>query len=329
MERLRGWTCLAFIVCGMQATIVATAEAAEITLRLAHVIAANHSVNQAFLRMAEILATKTNGRVELQVFPGGQLGNEREVIEALKIGSIDLTATGPGVPSGFEPKMGILTLPYLFNSFEVATKALASPAWEEINQAYIKSTGVRMISFYNLGFRNVTTRAKAGKSLEEIKGLKIRTVESPYFVRTLRLMGLTPTPIPWGEVYTSLQTGVVDGLEHTPEIIYSHKLYEVAKHIFLTRHILDILILQMSEAVHKRMPPDVRKAIREAGDEARAYHVATMMSEDNYLRQLQDKGMTITAIDLAPLRAVVTPVYKELDDKTKVGPTIERLRSFN
>ena len=183
---------------------------------------------------------KANGlgeQVDVTFFPDNQLGQEIDVINSVKLGVIDLMVSGSSISANLVPLVGTFDLGYLFTSYQQQTKAFDAGAAKPIEDALLKGANIRIIAWaYNFGARSVLAK-KPVKTPEDLAGLKIRTLPNPIITECLRLMGAAATPLAFGEIYTALQAGVLDGLEHDPPTILASKFYETSKHYALTQHI--------------------------------------------------------------------------------------------
>jgi TRAP-type transport system periplasmic protein len=254
---------------------------------------------------------KANGlgeQIEIAFFPDNQLGQEIDVINSVKLGVIDLMISGSSISANLVPLVGTFDLGYLFKSFPQQTKAFDAGAAKPIEEALLKGANIRIIGWaYNFGSRSVLAR-KAAKTPEDLAGLKIRTLPNPVITECLRLMGAAATPLAFGEIYTALQAGVLDGLEHDPPTILSSKFYETAKFYSLTQHNFSPLAVYFSEATFKRMDPKLRDGFVDAAQKAavdtRAHGLAV---EKEALQVLADKGVTILECDKEAFRKRVLP----------------------
>jgi tripartite ATP-independent transporter DctP family solute receptor len=292
----------------------------KVILRFAHswpadpVQAAGHIIA---LRLQELVAKKTNGQLEIQIFPSAQLGEERVVVEGIKIGTIDLMTSGTAIWANFAPKLGVCDLPYLFTGFGQARKALMGPAADALTQSLVQATGARSLGFWGSpGFRNVATKTREVKNVADLKGLKIRVIQTPTYVRTFELLGASPTPMAFGEVYTSIQTGVLDGLEHDAPTLASSKMYEVTKYVARTEHLYGVCFITANARKIDSLPADLKKALEESAGEACGYmfDIAAQKEEDG-LKILRDKGMVINTFDKPPAVDRVKGYWKEYADK--------------
>ena len=213
-------------------------------LKLAHGLDVNHSVHKAMVQMSADLERLSEGKLSLEIYPNQQLGTERECLELLQIGSLDMTKVSAGVMENFAPKMKVLGVPFLFrdrnHSFRVLDGIIGKQLLEDGSAYRLKGLG-----FYDAGSRSFYTKEKPVNQPSDLEGLKIRVMESVTAMEMVRNLGGAPTPISWGELYTSLQQGVVDGAENNPPSFYLSRHYEVCKYYTLDEHttLPDVLII--------------------------------------------------------------------------------------
>ncbi len=210
------------------AGLASPATAATIILKAGHSANPDEPYHVGLLEFARIVAEKTNGQVEVQIFPNNQLGNEKEMIEGLLLGTLDITVPSNGVVTNFVPELGIFDLPFLFRDRPHMYKVMDGPVGQELNGAMQKK-GFRLLGFYEAGIRHIMTK-KPINSFEDLQGLKIRTMQVPAHVASFNAFGANATPLAYGELYGALQTGVVDGAEAANTNYNSKKFYEVAPH---------------------------------------------------------------------------------------------------
>jgi len=298
---------------------------AKEVIKLAHHLSPKENRHLAVERFAKTLAQKTNGAIEVQIHPGGSLGNERDNLEGVRMGTIQMSFVNPATTVNFEPLMGILDMPFLFQDIEHVHRVLDGPVGERIMEALRKTSEVRVITWLDTLFRVVLTTKPVNK-LDDFKGLKIRVPESPVYTRIFRLLGANPTPLPWGEIYTALQTKVVEGMESAPDSMYNAKFYEVAKYLAVTRHIYNCTMLVINDKYFQRLSPDLKKAIVESGKEASLWlKDVTIKSESQYYEKLKQEGVKITSPELGPIRAAVQPIFKEYGERLKATDLLEQI----
>jgi tripartite ATP-independent transporter DctP family solute receptor len=267
---------------------------------------------------------KTNGlgeQIDVTFFPDNQLGQEIDVINSVKLGVIDLMVSGSSISANLVPLVGTFDLGYLFTSYQQQTKAFDAGAAKPIEEALLKGANIRVIAWsYNFGARSVLSKKKVATP-EDLAGLKIRTLPNPIITECLRLMGAAATPLAFGEIYTALQAGVLDGLEHDPPTILASKFYETAKNYALTQHIFSPLATYFSDATFQRMDPKLREGFLDAAQKAaidtRAHGLGV---EKEALTTLQEKGVVVVECDKEAFRKRVLP---QTDNFTKARPEVK------
>ena len=299
---------------GMLATpaIIGRAQAAALRMRLSSSQANDpkYANGRVFNdKLADAL--KANGLAEqitVQFFPDNQLGQEIDVINSVKLGVIDMMISGSSISANLVPLVGLLDLGYLFSSYEQQTRALNAGAAKPIEDALLKGANIRIIGWaYNFGARSVLAK-KPVHTPEDLAGQKIRTLPNPIITECVRLMGAAATPLAFGEIYTALQAGVLDGLEHDPPTILASKFYETAKFYALTEHIYSPLTTYFSDATFRRMDPKLRDGFLDAAAKAsvatRAHGLAVV---NEAMGILKERGVTIVDCDREAFRKRVLP----------------------
>ena len=242
--------------------------------------------------------------VDVKVFPASQLGQTREVIEAMRLGSGAAGTTGgPAEYASFVKRLGVLGLPFMWKSYDHAIAVLDGPVGKELDQDMEKA-GFKVLAWsVSWGYRNVVTAKKEVKQAADLKGLKIRTIPTKVFVAAINAMGANATPMNFGEIYTSMQSGVLDGFEHTAATVISFKMNEVACCIALTKHLMDPTFLVFSLPEWKKLTPAEQQALQKAATDA-GLLVRRMapQREGEALAEVKKLGMKVNEIDLAPLQ---------------------------
>lgn len=299
---------------GNQGTPEKTQEPAKpIVLRVGHVLSEEHPYQLGLLKFKELVEQKTNGKVEVQVFPSSQLGNERDMLEGLKLGTLEMALTGTGVTQNYQKKLSLFSLPYIFRDSEHAYKVLDGPVGQELF-ALLEQNGIKVLAAYENGFREVTNNKRPINSPEDLKGLKIRTPESEIYLDTLKAMGANALPMAWGEVYTALQQGTIDGQENALIHIWHAKTWEVQKYIAITDHIYDPAPLSISLKTWNSLPQDIQQAVAEAAAESRDYQRQVFQEQSKDVEnKLLSKGISITKPDLEPFREAVKSVWEKYE----------------
>lgn len=303
------------------------AEAAEdYVLKLGHTGAPNHHYQKICTMFADEVAKKTDGHVKIQVYPADQLGKQLEAVEGCMLGTQDMVLTSDTVLSNWIPDMGILNLPFLFNDNWEVRKVLDGAVGEELNKE-LEPHGAVIIGWWDNGMRHITNNKRPIKTPADLKGLKIRVPEGEVFVDTFKALGAGPTVISFGELYSALQLGTVDGQENPPAHILTQKFYEVQKYVSRTGHIHLSSPLIMNKALLDSMPKEYQKAILETAKELGPVH--TQMVEDlekTQWKEVGEHGMEILDVDKAPFRELVTPVIDKYKEKLN-GKIIEEIQT--
>jgi tripartite ATP-independent transporter DctP family solute receptor len=320
----------AISVCGALAVTPALGQSAKKVFRI-HTAGPN-DVNVDNTRLAVEFANYVNANsdtVEAKVFPASQLGQTREVIEAMRLGSgASATTGGPAEYASFVKRLGVLGLPFLWKSYDHANAVLDGPVGKELDQEMEKS-GFKVLSWaVSWGYRNVVTAKKEVKKPEDLKGLKIRTIPTKVFVAAINAMGANATPMNFGEIYTSLQSGVLDGYEHTAATTLSFKLNEVACCIALTRHLMDPTFLVVSMGEWKKLNAKEQEVLTK-GAKAGADIVRSLapQREAESLESVKKVGMKINEIDTAPLQKAALQAQDELAKEFGAESLLAKIRS--
>ena len=296
----------------------------ELVLKLAHGLPTAHPVHEAMLFMAERVAARSDGRMKVEVFPSEQLGTEKECIEALQLGYLAMTKTSSAPMEGFVPKMRIFGVPYLFRDADHLWKVLNGPIGKELLLAG-EAKRLRGLCYYDAGARSFYTKDRPIETPADLTGLKIRVQNSVMSMRMVQAMGGSPTPIPWGELYTALDQGVVDGAENNAPSLRTSRHYEVCKYYILDEHTCLPDIVVIGTRVWNRMTPEQQRILQEAADESVAYQRKLWAeAEAADLKAVEEAGVTILRPDKGPFRESVRSVWEEFEG-TEIGDLIRRI----
>ncbi len=286
--------------------------AAEFDLVEAHTTTPEHPYTLGMIRYAQLVRERTQGRVAIQIHHSRQLGDERQVVEGLQLGTVQLTVTSTGPLGGFVPEMNVLDLPFLFRDASHAYKVLDGEIGRSLLDKF-DAVGIKGLAFWENGFRHLTTSKKVVERPADLKGLKIRVMENRVHQAAFRQLGADATPMAWGEVFTSLQQGLLDGEENPIPIIATFKLYEVQRFLSLTGHVYSPAPILMSKKSWDRMPPDLQKLLLETAVEvAGVQRTMNRAQEQKQLGELRAKGMTVIEHpDRAAFREAMRPVFEQ------------------
>ena len=253
------------------------------------------------------LKASAGDRFKIDYFPNNQLGKEADVVQQVKVGSVDMMISGSSIFATLSPELGMLDLGYVFDSYAHVAKAMDGPAGAQLNELLSKRSGCSVLTWAShFGARSVYTKLPV-KSLADIKGVKLRVLPTPAFIETFKLMGAIPTPIPFGELYMAAQTGVVDGFEHDAATVLASKLNEVTKSCWLTEHLFSPMVVVMGKRGMDKIPADLKPAFMKAVADATTHQRAIAAQKGAAaIDELKRKGMTffpMAASERASVRA--------------------------
>jgi tripartite ATP-independent transporter DctP family solute receptor len=305
------------------------AASGPIVLRLSHSMSAGPTALHVFGdRFRQLVEDATGGAVKVRIFPSGTLGQEREVVQQLQEGLVDFMVSGTAIWGSVAPKLQVFDFPFLWRDWDHVHRVVDGRLGQEAAD-YLEGT-VRMRPFAwgdSFGFRQVVTRSRDITEPGQLAGLKIRTIQSAIYVKAVELMGASPTPMAFGEVYTSLQTGVIDGYEHDASTTLQQRFYEVAHCMARTRHIAGVLGLFASTAGLARLPAGFRAALEHAAVEAAAQQRAMGPHEDSAATtELGAHGMTIRDIDVRAFQPAAERLWETEGRALGVGRWLEAIR---
>ena len=270
----------------------------------------SHIYNIGLKHFAKLVKEKTNGELEVQIFPAAQLGSERDAVEGLQLGTLEMTLTSTGPLGNFIPSVKLMNLPFLFQNRDEAYKILDGPIGTEIADEF-PAIGIRSLGWYENGFRNITNNVRPINTMKDLSGVKIRVMEDSLFISTMKTMGASPLPMAFGELYTALEQGTVDAQENPLALIDACRFYEVQKYLAITGHFYSPSMLLVSEIFFQSLTPSQQKALVEAGIAARDYERQLSIDGDKTSEAaLAKKGMIVTHPDKSEFMKAVAPVYK-------------------
>ncbi len=296
-------------------------------LRLAHGLAPTHPVHKAMLYMSEKMKEKSKGKVIIDVYPSQQLGTERQCIELLQIGGLAMTKVSASVLESFAPKFKVFSLPYLFRNEEHKFKIFEGGIGKELLTG-LEKFRLRGLCYFDAGSRSFYTIDKPILKPEDLAGLKIRTQESATSVKMVNTLGASATPIAWGELYTALQQGVVDGAENNPPSFYLSHHYEVCKYYSLDEHtsVPDVLII--SKDVWDNLNPEEQLWLQESADEAYMYQKELWhTASTDALNKVREAGVEIYYPDKSPFEKKVEPLIESYKSEPEIYNLIKKIKA--
>lgn len=290
-------------------------QAQTTVLRWGDVVGGTHPQVQMIERVAAEVKAKTGGRIDIQGFPGGQIGGSRDMIEAVANGSQGIVTEGAANFGAWIPSISVVEAPFIWRDPQHLIKALNGPLLASYNDQLIKARGMRILGAVYYGTRHVTTSSKEVKTLDDMKGLKLRVPENDVFRAMAEAWGAKPTPMNFNELYLALKQGVVDGQENPLPTIKSGKFHEVQKYIVLTGHIMTPRLVVVNEAAWQKIPAADRKVVEDAMKSAMNWADEQIISQEkSLLDEFKAAGVTIVQPDVAAFRratlAAVPPKFE-------------------
>lgn len=251
---------------------------------------------------ADRVSELSEGKIKVDVYEGSALGSEAQNLEALTAGTLDMAIIAVEFYVNSIPQVGAAILPYMYNDYDQAQKVFEGEAGKYTSQQILDVAKVKTLGYYIMAFRNMYT-TKPLNSVVDLEGMKIRVPESALYVETFKMLGAAPTPLAMGEVYTAIDTGVVSGLENTPDTCLNNSFYEVAKYFNKTNHLIAPTTFSMSAKVFDSLNDDEKKLLEQAGLEASRYGLeSTKTSDADFREQLKEKGMEFIESDVDSMR---------------------------
>jgi tripartite ATP-independent transporter DctP family solute receptor len=306
--------------------LIASAAVAQTTIRVSHPTPATSHYGAGTQAFCADLEKRTANRYKCQIQAGSN--DERASIEAVQLGTLDVTNTSTGPVSNFVPEVGIVDIPFLFRDYDHARRVLDGPIGQEM-LAKFPSKGIVALAWTENGFRHLTNSKRAVVKPDDVKGLKVRTMQNPVHIQAFQSIGVQPTPMAFSELFTSLQQGVVDGQENPIPVILSAKFSQVQKHLSLTGHVYSPSLLLISPKLWNSLSDADKAAFLEAAKAgATAQRKKVNDDEAAGISQLRSDGMEVVVnVDGNAFRAAMTPVWSEFAKKYGAD-NIKRIQDF-
>lgn len=289
------------------------------TIRLAHLVPEEQSSHVAAVAFKEKLEAESDGRLTVELYPNGQLyGSDREAIEAVQLGNVEMTIPAVAAMASFNEKFQVFDLPFLFNNNEAAYRALDGDLGQEL-MADLENNGMKGLVFGENGFRHVSNNRGPIESPEDMAGLKMRTLESPLHTDTFNAFGANASPFAFGELYTALQQGTYDAMDCPISLYYTNKFYEVQDYLTLTGHVYAATALLVNDDFYNGLPEDLQELMTEAAEEFREEQRELAQQQDGeFLDQLEAEGMQINDLtdeQRNQFREAAESVYTKYEDQ--------------
>lgn len=306
------------VALGVAAAATSMPVAAQTVLKLGHVGEVDSHFDVASKEFAKRVAEKSGGKVEVQVFPSSQLGNDKDMLQKTKLGQIDFFIPS-SILSSVTPEFGVFDMPYI-----IKDRAHAKRVLDELGPSVFapaaEAKGVKIVGFWENGVRHVTNNVRPVSKPEDLKGVKLRTPRGEWRLKMFTAYGANPSPMAFTEVFTALKTGVMDGQENPLINVWSAKFFEVQKYLSLTGHVYIPAYLVTSPKTFAKWPEDVQKVLVETAKEMEDVARANGQGfDDDLLSKLKDKGMTVNEADKEAFVAASKEIYKEFGEKVEGG----------
>ena len=285
-----------------------------VTLKLGHIAEPENPYGQGADHFANLVKERTKGEVTIQVYPSSQLGNQRDLVEGLTFGTVDMTLTGTAVLGNFIPEVAVFDLPFVFRDIPHAYKALDTVGMDLCKKG--EGRGMMTLAIWENGVRHMTNNKRPIKTPEDMKGLKMRVMEQPVYIEMMKALGASPTPM--SELYTALQKGVIDGQENPLAHIATKRFYEVQKYISLTGHTYASEPLLISTISWKKLTPEQQQIVRQAALDTRDWQRELCRNlEGSFLKTIKDSGKSEVNddVDMTAFANATKSVWKLYSDK--------------
>ncbi|KAA9009485.1 DctP family TRAP transporter solute-binding subunit [Histidinibacterium aquaticum] len=308
------------------------AYAQDVTIKVGTVVSGDHPENVGAREFERLVEERSDGEIDVRVFTDSQLGNQREMVEQLRSGTLEMTWVTTGFFGSWEPVLGTLEIGYLFDDREHAFRAFDGELGDEVANL-VENHGVELLGYYEAGMRHLTNSVRAVEGPDDLQGLKIRTPRATYHLKTLELMGANATPMAFNELYTAMEQGVVDGQENPLSNIYNARFSEVNDYLSLTGHLHLTHMVLYSEDLWGDLSPEHQEIVRQAVlDSAQVQRDKVAEDDANLLSELEEQGMEVTEPDREAFAEQVAPLRDEAvaefgDDAQKLLDLVDAARS--
>lgn len=327
MKRSKRYIVFFLLLSGFLLNLACRQVSKTTVLKLAHGLDPSHPVHKAMEFMARRVEESSAGRMRIDIYPSEQLGSERECLELLQIGSLDMTKVSCSVLEGFVPSMSVLSLPFIFRDEDHRFKILEGEIGKKLLLDGVKYW-LRGLCYYDAGTRSFYTKDRPILIPDDLTGLKIRTQESQTSIKMVQALGGSPTPIAWGELYSALQQGVVDGAENNPPSFHLSRHYEVCKFYSLDEHtgVPDVLLIS-TKSWQDLSEEDKAVLQTAAGDSARVQKKLWKEATQEALEQVRKAGVEIFEPDKSAFAEKIQSLYLELENHPEIFTLIQQMRA--
>lgn len=267
-------------------------------IRLAYVMAPGGASHSAAEKFSELIYERSDGRIRVRLYPNGILGNDRILVEGLRLRSIDMIITGPSIIGWNAPQFSVIEAPFVFRDYKHMEKVLQGEIGKEIEAAIYKKRKIHFLAFFHRGPRYLTTTNKIIKKPEDLTGLKLRVPELPIYIKSWKAFGANPTPLAYSDMFMALKQGVIDGQENPLEVIYTSHLYETQKYIMETEHLISFYVACVGDYFYEKFDKKEQKLIIDAINEAAQYQNDLVWKyETEFREKLISYGVQFVEVD--------------------------------
>jgi tripartite ATP-independent transporter DctP family solute receptor len=313
------------LLAGSTMAAPAKAPSKKLQLKFANHTPAQTTIGQLCDKFADLVKQKSNGEIIVNVYHGAQLGGEKDQIEGVRLGTVDLGYSS-GVIAQWFPAWGVAELPFLYKDYDQACRALSGPFIETFNPK-LQTLGFRIVGVGSNTPRQTLSK-KGLKTLADWKGVKIRVPEYPVFIETFKALGAVPTPVASPEAYNALQSGMVEAIESAVDYLYSNKWYEICGYLNMTAHIINSEAIVMGESWFRRQPESVQKVLLDSGKEVYNFFKTKRLETANeFIKKIVDAGLTKIEPDREELAKAVQPLQQAFADKYQIRDLLEKMRN--
>ncbi len=313
-------TMLCMTALAVSMTLTATAHA-QTVLRFGHVGEVGSHFDVAGNEFAKRVKEKSGGKIEVQVFPSSQLGNDKDMLQKMKLGQIDFFLPS-SIMSSVTPEFGVFDMPYIIKDRAHAERVMAKMG-DSVFRPAAEAKGVKILGFWENGFRQITNNVRQIVKPDDLKGVKLRTPRGEWRVKMFQSYGANPSPMAFSEVFTALKTGVMDGQENPLINVWSAKFYEVQKYLSMTGHVYIPAYIVTSPNTFKSWPADVQKVIAETAAEMESFaREAGKKFDDDLLGKLKEKGMAVNEADKEAFVEASKGIYEEFGTSVEGGKAL-------
>lgn len=303
-----------------------------ITIKVGHVLNESSPFHAASLKFQELVNERSGGSLNVEVYPSALLGNDRELAEGLQMGTVDVSLSDSSTVTGFCPELQMFSLPYLFKNSAHAYEVLDGEIGQQLLDLFHEKSGIIGLAWGENGWRQETNSKHPVTCADDMKGLKIRTMEISCHLDYWRSLGADPTPMAWTEVYTALQQGTVDGEENPVQTIYTQKVYEVQKYMSMTNHVYAPMLIMMSETTWNKLSAEQQDIVKQAAKEACAYERQFVVDlESRAIEELPSLGVELLLadeIDVESFREAAGPIIEKYSKEMGVEDLVKEIQKI-